>query len=68
MILIKRFKSLNVKMKLKNSLTNIYIYRERERVMDKLLVEVIRKTYEYDSTFKIKFDSFETIDCSLLHL
>ena len=51
-----------------NNLINIYIYIYRERVMDKLPVEVLRKMYGYGSTYKIKFDSFETIDCSLLHL
>ena len=53
----KNIKMLNL---FRNNLTNIYIYiyieRERERVMDKLPVEVIRKIYEYDSTFNIKFD------------
>ena len=30
--------------------------------MDKLLIEVIRQVYEYDNTYNIKFDSFETVD------
>ena len=33
--------------------------------MDKLPIEVIRQMYEYDNTFKIKFDKVETIDCPL---
>ena len=36
--------------------------------MDKLPVGVIRRTYEYDSTCKIKFDSFDTINCPLFYL
>ena len=42
----------------------IYIYIEREGVMDKLPVEVIRRIYEYGSTYQI-WQSFDTIDCSL---
>ena len=37
--------------------------------MDKLQSTIIQHIYEYDNTYKIKFDTkFETIDCSLLHL
>ena len=36
--------------------------------MDKLPSTIIPPIYEYDQTYKIKFDSFETIDSSLLHL
>ena len=41
-------------------MTNIYIYRERERVMDNLPVEVIREIYSYGSTYKNKFDKVLT--------
>ena len=36
--------------------------------MGNLPVEVIREIYEYDATYKIKFDSFDTINCSYVHL
>ena len=36
--------------------------------MDNLPVEVIREIYEYDSTYKIKFDKADTIDCPYIHL
>ena len=59
-------------MEINKSLTNIYIYiyRERERVMDNLPVEVIRKIYSYDSTYKIKFDKVLaqlTAHCVIYH-
>ena len=36
--------------------------------MDKLPSTIIQRICEYDNTYKIKFGSFETIYCSLLHL
>ena len=37
--------------------------------MDELPVDIIRKIYEYDPTYKIRFDKvLKRVVCSLLHL